>query len=588
MAYVPGFKYDVFISYAHPSNQVARGHVNGWVTELRDELKRRLSSEMAPSPMVYMDDSSLRKAGAYPEDLESAISSSALLLTINCEPYFSSEWCTFELELFRRRFGLDPRTSDSGRRIVEVYKSLFSDGRVPKIQTDSEGIWFCSGRRPQDDEEAGTPEYTFELGDKEYERAVQTLVHAVRRLLALMRRAAPIIALNRPLRFVGPDPFARLYSGIRDELQKNYQVLTPTPAGFLDADLANSRLSVHFLSERYDEATIRVINTARQANRRLFVIIPATLGPVNPMSEYVRRLENDVNTPATEGGAPVRVFRWNPAKQQVKDVVSEIRLLAPPDPPSPKEFLVYLICDPKDLQETEVEKLLGILKKIKHFEEVKRLRFSSEQITQLFTGFRNFKNASSVRALRFTEEEMRGLLGSFVSATSTPVTDDEARNVLKLFEILQSISEDLQDEMVDGTQPVLTENELKGLLEILDQIGRLRLKFESLRSEQGKNDGLEQYLHNLAVCDGTLLLWGRAQEDWFRKYCSDLENAHGFREGRPLSSKAVLIRPRDNKKTEFAKNLIPRAEDLWEGIDLSKLSTFLLNLLYLRQSYAGT
>src|SRR5437764_14012686 len=117
---------------------------------------------MYPAPKIYIDHSDLRKAGNYSQDLVDELSSSALLVTINCEPYKNSDDCTWELEQFRKKFGHDPRTINGGRRIVEVYKSLLPSGACHIIQPGNNGFWFCGN--PDRGEKADT----FRYGTDEY------------------------------------------------------------------------------------------------------------------------------------------------------------------------------------------------------------------------------------------------------------------------------------------------------------------------------------------------------------------------------------------------------------------------------------
>jgi hypothetical protein len=85
-------------------------------------------------------------------------------------------------------------------------------------------------------------------------------------------------------------------------------------------------------------------------------------------------------------------------------------------------------------------------------------------------------------------------------------------------------------------------------------------------------------MESLNTCDGLLLLWGYAQDAWFQKYLQQLVDASGFREGgRPVDSVVILVKPRDERKTGYAKSLFPNGP-LWEGIDLSKLASFLITV----------
>jgi hypothetical protein len=469
MAYVPGFDFDVFVSYAHASDQPALGRAKGWVTELKEELDRYLTGRTAPAPQVYIDHSDLRRAGAYPQDIAHELRRSALLLTVNCEPYLESDFCTWEVAQFREEFSEDPRTPNGARRIVEIYKSLLADGSVPRIQGDNNGFWFCGNpaRREPDD--------TFELGSNEYANALKLLGKEVSKLLFSMRKELQCIFLSPPVDAADPNStVGNLYQKLRAELRQEYQVV-PFPGNTSsDADsLARSLLSVHFLSRRFDQLTIDRISMARQADHRVLVVIAHDLGSdeASPMSGFLNVLKSFIKNTADELPAPLRLFSWVPGKHQTGDLVALVQKLIPSgESPTPtgRGSLVYLICDPRDVREEEVQKLC-------------------------------------------------------------------------------------------------------------DHVQKSPMNIALSRSAQDTQEGVLDHLKNLATCDGIVLLWGRAGEDWFRKYQSELKSVPGFRPGRAVDSKSMLLRPKDERKILIAQEMV-RPEDLWEGFDPSKLDSFLASV----------
>lgn len=118
MAYVPEFKYDVFISYEREANKA------GWVTRLRTQIEEQLGDLGRPKPVVWMDDE-LDYGDAWPAKVEDAVDNSAVLLAVITPGYLQSNEC-MEREL--RRFV----RSKPNAPVVQAIKTALGPGqRVP-------------------------------------------------------------------------------------------------------------------------------------------------------------------------------------------------------------------------------------------------------------------------------------------------------------------------------------------------------------------------------------------------------------------------------------------------------------------------
>jgi hypothetical protein len=506
-AYVPHYAYDVFVSYAHVSK--------GWVTQFKNDLQQKLTERMSPAPCVWMDDSNLRKAGAYPEDLAASLRGSAILLTINCEPYLDSDWCAWELVVFREKFGHDPRTNDGGRRIVEVIKASLPDGSAPIIQPDNSGFWFCGGSNDDPSKD------TFEPGSIDYDFSLRRLAREIGKLLFSLRKESQSVFLAPPVDATDlTSPMGKLYRKLRTELRQEYQVVPLPGTSFSDDDyLARSQISVYFISEKFDEQTTRRIKMARVAGGPVLVVIAPGLDPKSPNSNFLSYLKTSVAISARDAPSDLQFLNWIPGKHDSGTVVSMIRrMISQQEPPPPaSQFSVYLVCDPRDIQEEEVKGLLSLGELFKIFDQFKE--------------FDVITNLDKVKRLGLTAQELRTLF------------------------------------------------------DFCEEVKSLLLTFELPRSTQDQEDGFRDHMRKLAMCDGLLLLWGCAEEEWFKKYSEELPAALGFRAGRPLYSKAVIIRPEEERKMKFARNIVD-AEDIWEGIDIDKLASFLRSLLAAKKAYA--
>ncbi len=96
MAVVPGFKYDLFISYAH-RNDVPWG----WVTDFVQTLKAELESKSRDIRIWW--DPGLRTGEDFNVAIANAISESATFLSVLSPAYGDSTYCRKEIEEFRQQ-----------------------------------------------------------------------------------------------------------------------------------------------------------------------------------------------------------------------------------------------------------------------------------------------------------------------------------------------------------------------------------------------------------------------------------------------------------------------------------------------------
>src|SRR5271165_7629187 len=102
MPYVPGFEYDLFLSYASGDNQ--QGAVEEFVSTIKKHVSDNLVNCFSPEEKirVYFDRERLASKTAvnWEEDLKAAASSSALLVPLLSPNYLSSQYCTKERDWF--------------------------------------------------------------------------------------------------------------------------------------------------------------------------------------------------------------------------------------------------------------------------------------------------------------------------------------------------------------------------------------------------------------------------------------------------------------------------------------------------------
>lgn len=117
---MPGYEFDVFISYIHRGNPHGWMH-NNFLPRLRDCLDDHLSHD----PKVFIDET-MPVGVNWPVRLENALNRSKIMVAIFSPQYFRSRWCLAEWETMvarERLFGLNSAAQPHGL----IFPILFSD-----------------------------------------------------------------------------------------------------------------------------------------------------------------------------------------------------------------------------------------------------------------------------------------------------------------------------------------------------------------------------------------------------------------------------------------------------------------------------
>ncbi|RPI81637.1 MAG: toll/interleukin-1 receptor domain-containing protein, partial [Planctomycetaceae bacterium] len=116
-AYVPGYDYDVFISYARDNDKTDPGdNSSGWVATLKDRLERLVNERLAADGKikVFFDSGSIAPNAPLSDTLRHAATRTATLVVIFSPRYLKRPWCTQERELFVKSAAQAAEGSASG------------------------------------------------------------------------------------------------------------------------------------------------------------------------------------------------------------------------------------------------------------------------------------------------------------------------------------------------------------------------------------------------------------------------------------------------------------------------------------------
>ena len=120
MAQIPGFEYDIFISYTHNDNHSSTDDP-GWVDRFHSELESWLKYRRGCSDLVIWRDKELDGATVFSASIEEKIKKSALFFVLNSRNYPNSAYCRKELEWFYKYHGERP-----GGLIVGEHHRIFN------------------------------------------------------------------------------------------------------------------------------------------------------------------------------------------------------------------------------------------------------------------------------------------------------------------------------------------------------------------------------------------------------------------------------------------------------------------------------
>src|ERR1700751_1598863 len=99
MAIVPGFDFDIFISYAHLNNQKLAEDDKGWVTDFHTTLYARLWEELQKKPAIWRDERDLDGRAADPS-IAKALYTSAVFVAVMSPAYVEQPYCQAEAREF--------------------------------------------------------------------------------------------------------------------------------------------------------------------------------------------------------------------------------------------------------------------------------------------------------------------------------------------------------------------------------------------------------------------------------------------------------------------------------------------------------
>jgi TIR domain len=249
MGYVPGCRYDLFLSYANENNRDA------WVEQfekaLSQELGDLLGRQFDPRASVFFDKRELEIAQRFPDRLQFAARDSAVLIPVLSPSYLTSPWCHRERTEFLSRL---PQGATLADCLAPVVVRPVDETAVDRIYRDAQQFSFL-GSDGQSPLPVGSPEWNAQI-----KKLALQLKHA---LQTLRRKCRPVF-LGKAPQWEGSQ---RLREWCSSEIERRYFRTVPEALLPLDdadrvrAHLQEARLAIHFLGGA-DPAALDAIETS--------------------------------------------------------------------------------------------------------------------------------------------------------------------------------------------------------------------------------------------------------------------------------------------------------------------------------------
>jgi TIR domain len=154
MAYIPGYTYDIFISYAHVDNAAFPGQADGWIEQFYKNLNLMLAKRFGRLDMVkiWWDNKKLDGSVLFDQSIESGIQKSAIMICLNSPGYIASAYCKQELDTFYKKVQTEKTGLKIGdrSRILNVLLNNIPFNQWPPELSGTSGFPFHDAKESSD------------------------------------------------------------------------------------------------------------------------------------------------------------------------------------------------------------------------------------------------------------------------------------------------------------------------------------------------------------------------------------------------------------------------------------------------------
>lgn len=253
MAFVPGYRHDLFLSYSHAETV--------WVEAFRKALCQEFQERAGKPVSVWQDNQKLRLGQKWTTEIEEGIQHAAAFLAIVSPSYHNSDWCRDERRILLEHYGdLEGLRVESFYRFLKIIKAPGPDKAHEKLFREVQHVKFFS-------ENDG---YELPLDSPQFASTIRDSVRAIRELLQ-------IISNKKRKLYVAPGP--KEMDAERKDLQNqlsdygyNVRPGIPLSADYgLDPvreEMEETSVVIFVLGGVYDKFTEDQIDVAKELGKR--------------------------------------------------------------------------------------------------------------------------------------------------------------------------------------------------------------------------------------------------------------------------------------------------------------------------------
>ena len=147
MGLIPGYEYDIFISYVHADNESETGDGDGWVDRFYKYLDTKLNKH-SKKIKIWWDSKKLDGSQVFDKTIEEAINDSAIILCLNSRLYSQSEYCKMELQFFHQKASEEEvglLVGDRSRIINVLLSNIHYEDWLPEFSGTSGFVFHDEG-----------------------------------------------------------------------------------------------------------------------------------------------------------------------------------------------------------------------------------------------------------------------------------------------------------------------------------------------------------------------------------------------------------------------------------------------------------
>ncbi len=258
MAYINGYTYDIFISYAHLDNLILFHESQGWIEEFFTELNLLLSRRIGQAETIkfWWDNKKLDGSMEFNPYIDESIRKSAIMICLLSPAYLQSQYCKKELQTFYSKAVAEPAGLhlNNRSRIINVLLNNIPFTQWPSELNGATGFKFNDAKEKEDFGDA------FETNSADFKNCLKGLREAIIKLMDEFKNTGQPVCDNKFTIFFGDvsDSLQKLKKRTIAELKNHdFEIITDIPPPYEKQEHENlvkekikkANLLVHLLDQ---------------------------------------------------------------------------------------------------------------------------------------------------------------------------------------------------------------------------------------------------------------------------------------------------------------------------------------------------